>query len=119
MSVRCAFVTLLVCTLSACAPAPLDLPAGTSSHRDLTTPTPGEAGREPTTGGSAVHGEEVNRFITDCLARFGLSERPVVPDETTDPEARMRAQRLRDEYDARFTDCSAVALATASSGAAP
>ncbi|MBF4462850.1 MULTISPECIES: hypothetical protein [unclassified Rathayibacter] len=95
--------------LSACVASPAEVPGDATLHS--TSTTPGSSGTATDDVGS-IDSAAVSRFITNCLARYGLGERPTLPADAN-AAATAAAQRLRDQYDATFTDCTAAALATA------
>ncbi|KQQ03933.1 MULTISPECIES: hypothetical protein [unclassified Rathayibacter] len=108
-------LAVVVLALAACTALPADVPEdavlGPGSSVPLTTVTP--------TGSLAVDGDDLTQRITLCLARYGLGERPSLPDETATADERLSAQQLLDAYDATMTDCSAEALGTAPATSAP
>lgn len=105
----------LVLGLAGCGSYSAEVPDNTVLHTDASAPaaaTPGQAGDGAAGDGADIDGARVKRLITDCLARYGLGERPPLASPMAEEPERVAAQRLRDAYDATLTNCSAEAMAT-------
>ncbi|MCJ1696332.1 hypothetical protein MT349_11115 [Rathayibacter caricis] len=105
---------LLTLLLTGCMADPAEIP-GDAQEPSATAPADGGAdgtapSAAPDDSESTDVGAAVARRITDCLARYGLSERPVVPDDVSEEEL-VAARRLIEQYDQTFTTCTAEALA--------
>lgn len=104
-----ASAVLLALLTAGCALDPAEVPdSGVAPSR-----TTGATESTPTaTAGIATGGDAVSQAITRCLARYGLGERPLAPEEPVDDAESLAAQQAIADYDRTFTDCSAEALST-------
>ncbi|AND17255.1 hypothetical protein C5C18_10715 [Rathayibacter tritici] len=98
--------------LTACTGLTADVPDD-AVQESSTVPT-----TEPTSSSSSdpEDAARIARLITDCLARYGLGERPPLASPLADDQDRIAAQRARDAYDSTLTNCSAQALASPQPG---
>lgn len=108
--------TALVLGLSGCAVQPVEVPDDAAPPTEILTPT---RTASPTATAAPVDGERLTRSITDCLARYGLRERPPMPDDSLTMEERIAADRLVAAYDEALTTCSAESMATAAPAPTP
>ncbi|PPI12837.1 hypothetical protein C5D04_11165 [Rathayibacter sp. AY1D2] len=98
----------LALSLTACSGPAAEVPDGTvRDSGSVATAAPA-----PTGTADPESGARMTRLISDCLARYGLSDRPPLASPLAEEEVRLAAQRARDAYDATLTDCSAQALAS-------
>lgn len=110
---------LMALLLTGCVADPAEIPddAQQSSTRSSAAPSAGAAdstapSAAPADSGTSDDGEAVARRVADCLARYGLNERPVVPDDAPEEEL-LAVRQLVEQYDQTFTTCLAEALAAA------
>lgn len=116
---------LLSLLLTGCMGDPAEIPDDAQDLSSTSATAPADGGADGTAPSAAPDGSEpsddgaaVARRITDCLARYGLNERPVVPDDVTEEEL-LAARRLLEQYDQTFTTCTAEALAAAAAAPTP
>jgi len=105
--------------LSGCMADPAEIPDDSRQSPATSSAAPSVGGADgtapsaaPDDPGSTDDGAAVARRVTACLARYGLNERPVAPEDPTEEE-QLAAMRLVEQWDATFTTCTAEALATA------
>ncbi|WP_230673711.1 hypothetical protein [Rathayibacter sp. Leaf248] len=108
---------LLTLLLTGCMADPAEIPGDAQEPSAPSATAPADGGADGTAPSAAPDdpestdvGAAVARRITDCLARYGLSERPVLPDDVSEEEL-VAARRLIEQYDQTFTTCTAEALA--------
>ncbi|AZZ49431.1 hypothetical protein C5C31_10695 [Rathayibacter rathayi] len=101
--------------LTACTGLAADVPDGAVQAPSTVSTT----GPTPTSSSDPEDGARIARLIADCLARYGLGERPPAASPLGDDQDRIAAQRARDAYDSTLTTCSAQALASPRPGTDP
>ena len=110
-----ALTALVLALVSGCGSPLAEVPDDAEPRPSTSSPSsPDESSDDaPAVDPALEDAASVTRRITDCLARWGLGERPPAPAATADEEERSEAIRLAQQYDETLTTCSAEALSTA------